>query len=189
MELVEQLPKLHRLAGRSIILDMLLHARQKSGIISGVSLRRGQVLFSERGVAGRSYTTYAKARTVLSWLEKVCFLTRKATRNATVATICDFDRYINDRFQISAQTGEQPTHDQRTTDAIRKVKVNEKGTSAPTPPDPEVEPREYINYCSGVFMKIPPTDLPSQITSDVRRQASFRSSDSYFSRSMGSCTS
>ena len=122
MELIEKLPKRHRLATRSICLDLLFHARRHTGTEGGVSLKRGQVLYSERSVAQRCYVTYQTTRTVISWLKKVHFLTHDLTHLSSVASIVHFDRYINDGKQTNAETNEQLTHNQRSTKVKGKKK-------------------------------------------------------------------
>jgi len=73
MELIERLPRRHRLAARSICLDLLFHARRNTGMVGGVELERGQVLYSERDLAERCYVSYQTTRTVISWLKKVAW--------------------------------------------------------------------------------------------------------------------
>ena len=169
MDLIETLPEGHRLAARSICLDLLFHARRNTGMKGGVDLKRGQVLYSQRGLAQRCYVSKQKTRTIISWLKKVHFLTQESTHPATIVSIIEFDRYIKDRKQTNAETNARPTHDQRTTNAVPKDKgkrVKEKSTLERAP-DALQKPEEYIPFCFAEFLDLP--EVPDKVYSLIDR--------------------
>ena len=114
MELIECLPEHHRLAARSICLDMLFHARRNPGTAGGVQLERGQILYSLRGISERCYVSFQTTRTIIFWLKKVQFLTHESTHSKSIASIVEFDRYVSDRRKTNTETNNQLTQYQRT---------------------------------------------------------------------------
>lgn len=121
-ELIEMLPRRHRLGGRSLLVEVLFRARRNQGWYAGIELERGQFAYGEEKLGAKCYLSYQETRTLIKWFEKVGFLTIHSTNLGSVGTIIEYNTYVKDRMEINGQTNGQLTDNQRTANDIPKDK-------------------------------------------------------------------
>ena len=110
-----------------MLLYCLLKANFKDSIWTNerysIPIKRGSFVTGRKSFAKLAHTTEQRVRTFWNKMEKVGFLTTKATKHYSVVTICNYDRYQD--MKNYNQPTKQPTSNQRvTTSKECKGKIN-----------------------------------------------------------------
>ena len=94
-----------------------------------IALERGQCAFATRFLARRFKWSESRVRRFLKRLKIDAMVTTQTTRETTLITICNYDKYAFGRRidvpQIDAQTGALATHERRKEEEINNSKKEE----------------------------------------------------------------
>lgn len=136
------------------------HHRQIVGAIV-VELKPGQLIFGRATVARELGTTERKIRTCLDLLQKVDFLTIKATNKFSVITIVNWNSYqeerpANDQQDDQQATSKRPANDHK---QEHKTQSTEEEKNPPNPPDG-----------GGEGVAAPPPEPPSHLGAEIMRE-------------------
>ena len=108
-----------------IVVYKILHrCRRKPSTFEGISLQRGQFIFSEPKLAEQCRLSPQEIRTLLDKFRKVQFLTTKTTGIKSIGTVLNFDTYVIDQKENNGD------FNGKTTDYQRAINGKPKGTKA-----------------------------------------------------------
>ncbi len=149
---------------REAFIWMVAHAsyRDRTRNILGkpVSTSRGQLAAATRYLAAKWLWSEPRVRRYLDLLENRRTIRRKTDAGITVITLCKYDDYQGGPRATDARPTHPPTHDRRTTDAIKDpLEIQEKDPAADdTARGADLTYRERILEACGL------TDLVSGLT-------------------------
>jgi len=128
------------------------HVRLLEG--NPVTVRRGQVLTSERKLSERWCWGRSKVRRFQSLLNKWQRIDTKSTHEATMITLCNYERYQGRRTTDDTTDGPLTNHS-RTTDEpiINNGKEGEAMTNPAAPGVDKSQSKEYRDVCAAIDEK------------------------------------
>ena len=102
-------------------INLLLRASNTTRRENGMIIRRGQVVTSRSQLAKQCGISEQSVRTCITRLISSKQITISSTKQATIITICKFDKYqqSNPKKQPANQPSNQPTTNQRPTNAAK----------------------------------------------------------------------
>lgn len=172
-DFVDRLPRRHQQAGTVLCIYLLGRARRTPGQFEGASLERGQVVYGGKELARCCRVSHQTLRTLISCFKKAHFLTIKSTSLGSIATIIDFDSYVNDKPKTNTETNTQLTSDQQATNNIPNGKgLNGKRNDVPPTLPPDIDAGTYEDEMIATWEEIDPDDPepPLKLFRDMRRE-------------------
>lgn len=148
-------------------INLLLRASNTTRKERGMTIRRGQVVTSRSQLAKQCGISEQSVRTCITRLISSKQITISSTKQATIITICKFDKYqqSNPKKQPANQPSNQPTTNQRSTNDqptrqntpfssflnekskhIESVRINARTREAQAPKTPQQEPSEEFKH-------------------------------------------
>lgn len=101
-----------------------------------VDLKRGQLVFSERFMATKWRWSKTSVRRFIERLKSEAMVSALADRDATLITICNYDKYQLPRTTEGPQSGPLKDHSRTKEEEINTLKD---AAASPTAPNPEAE--------------------------------------------------
>lgn len=108
---------------RSVFLHFLLKANWREESYKGITLKRGQLLFSRKQIADKLGLSEQNVRTAISHLQLTNEITIKSTNKYSIVTICKYDSWVSVDDEANQQTNQQN---------VQQLTNNQPATNQPT---------------------------------------------------------
>ena len=136
-----------------LFIYLLLSANVEDRPWRNITLCRGQVVVTRKGLSERLGMSEQSVRTCLQKLQTASTITNKVTNKFTIVTICNFDNYqiVEGSYQPTNQPTNQPT---------KKDKEQEKEVfPSPRTPLPNQEKEQEKEINKNIYIPPPPPNL------------------------------